>query len=360
MKEVCKMNKTLWGKTLDNEDIYTYEIANKNGMRAKLMNYCGSMPELWVPNSDGELIDVVLGHDKVEDYFVNGACFGCVVTPVANRIGGAKFTLNGKEYLLDKNDGNNNLHSGNNPLHRRIWNVVVEEDNRMVFSIDVPDGECGFPGNRHLEISYELTDDNALILDYKGDSDMDTPFNPTHHSYFNLGGHDSGSVMDEITWINADEMTFHNSESVPTGEILSLDNSPMDFRTPKPLGQDVDADYNQLVWGKGYDHNYILKKDISAAEYDIDDVKVFKIASLEHPTNGRKMEVFTSMPGIQLYTGNFIDGNDTGKGGYHYQKRDGVAFETQYFPNALNIPEFDQPLIYAGKTAHSRTVYKFS
>ncbi len=353
------MNKTFWGKSPENEDIYTYEL--KCGeLHARVMDYGANLLSLYVPDKNGKIDDVVLGFDSLEDYFTNPPSFGAAVTPVGNRIGKAKFTLNGKEYTLDQNDGQNNLHSGFHPFQRRLWTVLSEEDESITFSIDMKDMEIGFPGNLHMEVTYSLLPDGSLCIDYLGQSDADTLYNPTNHSYFNLNGHDSGSIMDHLVWINSDEFTFADEEAIPDGTIRSVEGTPMDFREPHTLAERVDTDYDELNWAGGYDHNYILKQDIPATEYDEDQITMFKVASFESKESGRKMEVFTELPGMQLYCGNFLTGDEVGKGGKHYGKRHGCCFETQFYPNAINVDSFAKPIVHAGEIFLSKTVYKFS
>jgi aldose 1-epimerase len=367
------MNKTLWGNA-DGEAVYTYEL-KKADLTAKVMNYGANLLELHVPDKDGNLSDVVLGYDKLEDYFVNDPGFGCCVTPVANRIGGAAFDLNGVHYELDQNDGKNNLHSGFHPFHRKIWNVIEEQDDEITFAYDGTDMECGFPGNIHIEITYKLWNNNSISITYRAKTDKDTIFNPTNHSYFNLNGHDSGSVMDHFVWLNADSITRANQESIPDGTITDVFDTPFDFRTEKRLNTDIDADYDQLVWAHGYDHNHILNLKDEAAEFsaegyvsnafpltmkESDGFSVSHVGSLRSDKTGRKMDIYTDLPGIQMYSGNYLDSSHIGKGGKAYDFRGGIAFETQYYPNAINVPSFPQPVLKVGEEFKSRTVYHFS
>ena len=343
------MEKDKIGVTPNGEDMIAYTLINKNGMQAKIMNYGCNLLELWVPDSEGILSDVVLGYDKIEDYFVNGPGFGCCICPNGNRIGDSRFTLNGVEYKLDANDGKNNLHSGLHPMHKRIWNVESVDEGHITFTCHKADGECGFPGEMDVTITYTLGDDNSIRIDYSALSDVDTIFNPTNHSYFNLSGHDTGSIMDHIVWIDADTYTHTDSESIPHGECRAVAGTPMDFTTPKALSRDVDADYDQLKWAGGYDHNYCLNKHTLDAPS----------CTLEDTKSGRKMEVYTDLPGVQLYTGNYLNEDEVGKGDCPYSRRSGVAFETQFYPNAINVPSFPQPIAKAGQRAHSTTIYKF-
>ncbi|MCF0131053.1 MAG: galactose mutarotase [Pseudobutyrivibrio sp.] len=344
------MEKERLGVSPSGEEIFAYTLVNEAGMQAKIMNYGCNLLELWVPDKDGILSDVVLGYEKIEDYFVNSPGFGCCVTPNANRIGGASFTLNGKTYEMEKNDGNNNLHSGSNPIHREIWEVKDVDDKHITFTYHKKAGQCDLPADMDLMITYTLSDNNALAIDYMAKAAEDTLFNPTNHSYFNLGGHDAGNAMNQIVWLDADKFTRADNESIPHGQILPVKGTPMDFTTPKAPAVDTDTDYDQLNWAGGYDHNYVLNNpSLSAA-----------CASLTDPVSGRKMEVYTDLPGMQLYCGNYLSPEHIGKGGYAYQRRDGLCFESQYFPNAINVPEFDQPIAKAGVETKTTTIFKFS
>lgn len=264
------------------------------------------------------------------------------------------FTLNNVRYELDKNDGNNNLHGGYNGYHKRLWNADTYENEKgqvIEFTYESKDGDQGFPGNLKISVKYILTDENSIIIEYNAVPDKDTVINLTNHSYFNLAGQKSGSILDQTAWIDADEFTFADEESIPNGEIRKTAGTPMDFTTPKKVGQDIDSDYDQLNWAGGFDHNWVLKTK---------EGQVSLAASLYDEKSGRYMEVFTDLPGIQFYTGNFLDGSLTGKEGAVYGKRSGLCFETQYFPNAINVPSFAQPVTKAGQTYHTVTEYKFS
>ena len=353
--------KELLGTTKDGQEIYSYTIKNKNGMEAVVMNYGANLLALRIPTANGP-VDVETGLEHITDYFNNSCYHGCIVARHANRIGGAAFDLNGKHYELEKNDGNNNLHSGFNPLCDRIYNVDEATDDSVYFTIDSPDMDMGFPGNMHFGVRYRVSDNNSLLIYYDATSDQDTIFNPTSHAYFNLLGHDHNDILTHELFINADKFTYADSESIPDGTIRDVEGTPMDFRTPKAIGRDIEMDYDMLKFGLGYDHNYVLKKDAAsmASAEDSYDYPLSLAATLSEPTTGRKMDVFTDLPGIQLYTTNFFDGTDEGKGGVKYAKRGAVALETQYFPNAINVPSFEQPVIKAGEHRSTLTVYKFS
>jgi aldose 1-epimerase len=348
-----EVKKEVFGTTKDGAQADLYTITNDAGMVAKFTNYGAILVELWVPDRDGNLADVVLGYDNLESYFVNGPNFGSTIGRHANRIGGAKFTLNGKTYELDKNDGNNNLHGGFNGYHKRLWagkTYESEEGCVAEFTYHSPDGDQGFPGNLDVKVMYTVTQDNQIKIAYEATCDQDTVLNLTNHSYFNLGGHDSGTILDHLVWIDSEEYTYADAESIPNGTIRSVDMTPMDFRMEKAIGKEIDSDYDQLVWGKGYDHNWILKTQ--NGKFDM-------VAKLIHEKSGRIMETWTDLPGMQFYTGNFLDGTEIGKGGVSYGRRSGVCFETQYYPNAINVPEFPQPVLKAGEVFKSTTVYKF-
>lgn len=345
--------KEFFGKAKDGTDVDMYTITNGNGVVAKFTNYGAILVSLFVPDKDGNMADVVLGYDDLEKYFVNGPNFGSTIGRHANRIGKASFVLNGQTYELDKNDGNNNLHGGYNGYHKRVWsaNTYTEELGQvMEFTYQSSDGDQGFPGNLNITVKYILTEDNSIMIEYFATTDKDTVVNLTNHSYFNLAGHNSGTILEQKAWINAEQFTIADEESIPTGEFADVAGTPMDFRTPKAIGKDIDSDYYQVKWGLGFDHNWVLKTK---------EGEVSLVASLEDDKSGRKMEVYTDMAGIQFYTGNFLDGTEIGKGNTPYIKRSGVCFETQYFPNGINLKNFPQPVLKAGDEYHFTTIYKF-
>lgn len=343
-----------FGKTKDGKEAFLYTLKNKNGMSATFTNYGANLVNLYVPDAKGKAEDVVLGFDTLEGYIQNAPGFGSFIGRHANRIGGAKFELNGTVYELEKNDGENNLHGGSIGYNKVFYDVETfeEEDSISIeFSRLSPDMEQGFPGNLDISMTYTLTEDNELVLEYLAVSDKDTIVNLTNHSYFNLAGHKSGSVLNQKVMIKSDKITVTDDGLIPTGEMLQVEGTPMDFRTLKPLGQDIDADFKPLQQAGGYDHNYVL--NISGNEVE-------KVAELVDDNSGRIMEVYTDMPGMQLYTANFLPDDGVYKEGAHYKKRDAVCFETQYFPNSCNIKEFPSCILKAGKEYDFVTVYKFS
>ena len=346
--------KDIFGQTTDGRTAYIYTITNSNGMTAKFTNFGAILVSLEVPGRDGNARDVVLGYDRLENYFGDSSNFGAVIGSHANRIGGASFVLNGKTYELEKNDrGKNNLHGSWNGYSKRLWDFDYYEDElgqTLVFSLNSPDGDQGFPGNLEVEVRYIITEDNCVIIEYEAESDKDTVINLTNHSYFNLAGHDSGSILDQKVWMDCDEFTYANEEAIPTGEIRKVDGTPMDFREMKAVGRDINADYDELIYGHGYDHNFILKTGGD---------EVLLVAKMECEESGIGMEVYTDLPGMQFYTGNFVGGGRPGKNGAIYYNNAGLCFETQYFPNAINIPSFKQPVFREGEVYNTTTVYKF-
>lgn len=337
-----------FGKTKNGEEVTRYTITNKNGLSVSALDYGAVIVNLLVPDKNGKLDDIVLGFDDVAGYEVNGCFFGAFIGRHGNRIGQAKFELNGTTYELEKNDGENNLHGGTPGYHQVMYKASTT-DNSVTFSRVSPDMEQDYPGNLDIQMTYTLTDDNELKIDYKTKSDKDTLCNLTNHSYFNLKGHNGGTITDHKVWIKANGFTATSDDLIPNGTITDVTGTPMDFRTKKALSQDIDADYQPLIIAGGYDHNYVLDKPEGAFE---------KVAEVSEETSGRTMEVYTDLPGMQLYSGNFIVKED-GKGGTVYTKRTGVCFETQFFPNSVNVPSFKSCVLKAGETFTSTTVYKF-
>ena len=315
-------------------------------MKAVLTDLGATLVKLFVPDRKGNLSDVVLGYDDPNQYCASGTFFGTVVGRNANRIGGATFHLNGKRYEMDKNEGNNNLHSGLDFYKDRIWQVLSMEENSITFELESPDGDQGFPGNARIRVKYTLEQGNALRITYTGISDRDTVFNFTNHSYFNLAGHDKPEkAMDQILTMPARFFTPADAEYIPTGEMRSVEGTAMDFRTPKAIGRDIDRKEEPLRLQGGYDHNF--------------EVFANPCAILKDMESGRTMAVSTDCPGVQLYSGNFLEG-ETGKEGVSYCRRSGVCLETQFYPNAVNHPEWSQPVTKAGEKYHSETRFVFS
>lgn len=346
--------KTDFGTMKDGKAVYRYTLTNENGVSASFTDLGGTWLTMVVPDRDGKMADVVLGYDTVETILGGTGHIGEVVGRNANRIGGAKFTLNGKTYELEKNSsGRNNLHSGLNFYRDRIWDAQAEETDLgtcIRFSLASPDGDQGYPGNAKVTVSYTLTGDNSLRLDYHMVCDADTIANFTNHAYFNLAGHNSGCAMNQKVWMDADYFTITDAESIPTGELVSVKGTPMDFTVMKPLGQDIEADYEPLKFGNGYDHNWCLNHapgELSLCIRACDEA------------SGRVMEVYTDLPGVQLYTGNSLRPVCTAKDGARYEARAGYCFETQNYPDAINKENFPSAVLKAGEEYKTTTIYKF-
>ncbi len=316
-------------------------LQNSSGASLTVLDYGATIQKLCVPDRGGSFVDVVLGYDTVEEYAGQGAYLGAAIGRVGNRIGGAAFSLNGKLYQLAKNDGENQLHGGLKGFDKQIWSMS-QDGQSLVCSRLSPDGEENYPGNLRVQIRYTLTEDNRLVISYDADTDADTPVNLTNHSYFNLNG--GGSILGHRLRIFSERITANGSGCLPTGEIRSVEGTAFDFRSEKTIGADIDADDEQLKLVGGYDVNYVLSGK--------------KAAVLYSPDTGIEMTVETDLPGMQLYTANFLS-ERRGKNGSTMRPRDGVCFETQLFPNAMNCWAFPSPILRAGKHLHTETVYAF-
>lgn len=347
------IQKEIFGTTSEGKEVYLYTLINSHGTVAKVTNYGAVLVGLCTKDREGKTEDIVLGYDNVAQYEENNPGMGAVIGRHANRIRNASFTLNGKAYQIEKNDGNNNLHSGPLGYHRRIWEAQ-EKDSSMGPSVEFgllsEAGDQGFPGNLDVSVTYTLTDDNSLILNYHAVSDEDTIVNLTNHAYFNLAGHASGDILSQKVWIDAETFTEADAESIPTGVILPVKGTPMDFNIMKEIGRDISCDYPALNMGHGYDHNWILKTNRE---------EVSLVAKMEDDKTGRGMEVYTDLPGMQFYTGNFLKGTEKGKDGAVYGPRSGACFETQYFPNSINISSFPSVILKAGDEYETTTVFRF-
>lgn len=346
--------KSDFGKTKDGQAVSKYRLQNQSGAYIDVIDYGATLQSVMVPNKDGKLVDVVLGYDTVAGYEKGTCYFGATIGRTGNRINGGAFEINGRKYQMPQNENENNLHSGPDGYDVRVWSVkeVDEAQNSVTFGMMSPDGDQGCPGSMDVSVKYELSEENEVIIHYTGTCDKDTIANMTNHSYFNISGHESGSNADIQLAIYADGYNpVIDSKSIPTGEIAPVAGTPMDFTTAKPIGQDVDADFEQLSYTGGYDHNYVLR------DYEKGVERV--IAKAYSEATGIAMEVTTDLPGVQLYSGNFIVAEE-GKGGVVYGKRSAFCLETQYYPNSINEPEFPSPLLKAGEEYNTVTIYKFS
>lgn len=343
-----RIEKEVFGTTKDGDEITAVTLTNGNGMKVIFINYGAVITSIFVPDKNGILEDVVLGCDSIKGYEENKASIGAFVGRNANRISGGRFNINGKEYVIAKNEnGKNNLHGGE-PFYNKVvydYECFEDEDAASVeFSRMSPDGEQGFPGNLDITVTYTLTDDNELVIEYLAVSDMDTVVNFTNHSYFNLAGHKSGSVLGHHVMIDADKYTLTDDEQIPTGELKEVENTPYDFRVSKPISQDIEK-------AGGYDDNFALN-------HVSDDLE--KAAEVYEPKSGRLMEVYTNLPGLQFYTSNYLNETKNTKDGAVYGKYAAVCFETQFFPNACNTEGFQSSILKAGEEYDYQTIYKFS
>lgn len=341
-----QFTKSTFGYTKEKELVSLYRLENSGGAYLELSDYGCRVRSICVPDKNGVLRDVCLGYPEMADYEADNASLGAAVGRHANRIGGASFTLHDKIYPLEQNDGRNHLHGGSKGFAFRLWNAVYE-NGKVTFTRRFPDGEDGYPGNLDMEIIYEWTEDNRLIITYKAVSDQDTVLNVTNHTYFNLEGKENGSILDHELQIFSATMTENDAESLPTGKILPVEHTPFDFRELKTIGQDIEKEDIQLKYGSGYDHNFIL------------DEKGFgKAAVLQSQESGIRMTCYTDQPGIQIYTANFL-GGCKGKYGGDFCGRNSICLETQHFPNTTNHPEFPSVVIKAGEPFVTTTEYAF-
>ena len=339
-----------FGVSPQGEKVTLYSITNGMGMQADIMDFGATLVKLTAPDKEGKLSDVVLGFETVEGYYENLSFFGATIGPNANRTGGAQYEIDGVVYQMDVNDGENNLHSHIQcGYHKRMWDVECG-NNSVTFTLCDEDGCIGFPGNKVCSVTYTLTDAGSLMLHYHGESDKKTILNMTNHTYFNLDGHDSGSIENHELWLGASYYTPIANGSIPTGEIAPVAGTPMDFTHPIKIGERIENDFEQLKISGGYDHNYVLD------EYD-GSVRLF--AKVEAPKSGRVLKAYTNLPGVQFYAGNYID-REEGKAGVTYRKRNGFCLETQFFPDAANKPQFASPVFGPDRIYDYTTIYEFS
>lgn len=333
--------------TVDGAAITQYTITNGNGMIVKLINYGATVTDVITLDKNQQRGDVVLGYDSLSGYLQSGnPYFGCIAGRYANRIANGKFTLDGKTYTLAKNNNGQSLHGGLKGFDKVVWTGTPNGDSSVKFSYDSKDGEEGYPGNLHTEVTYTLTSDNELKIDYMATTDKATPVNLTNHSYWNLSAGADSTVLDHVLMLKADSFTPVNNVQIPTGKNLPVKGTPMDFNTAKPVGKDI-----AQVKG-GYDHNWVLNKQGDGLEL---------VATLYHPASGRFMEVYTTQPGIQFYSGNFLDGTLTGtRDGKKYIQHAGLCLETQHYPDSPNQPSFPSTILKPGDNYRETTVYKFS
>jgi len=354
-KDKSMIEKKSFGKLTDGAEVTLYTLKNAKGMEAKIIDYGATVVSLTAPDKNGIFADVVLGYDDVERYVRGGTYFGAIVGRYGNRIGQGKLTVDGKEYQLARNNGANHLHGGTTGFNKKMWIVdgtsMTKDGPAITLTYVSKDGEENYPGTVKLTVVYTLTNDNALSIVYTGTTDKATVLNPTNHSYFNLSGDMNTPILDHELMLAADTFTPVDAGLITTGKVVDVAGTPMDFRTAKKIGKDIEANFEQLKFGGGYDHNWVI------AKYD---GNVQLIASVYEPKSGRFMEAFSTEPGVQFYCGNFLDGRVPGKNGIKYPKRSGLCLEAQHFPDSPNKPEFPTTLLKPGEIYHQTTIYKFS
>lgn len=341
------IKKEAFGISPAGQEVYLYTLANQNGVRVKITNFGAIVTSFVTPDKNDELGDVVAGFNNLSGYIPNDPHFGGIVGRFANRIANGRFSLDGQDYTLETNDAPHHLHGGDKGFDRVVWQAEeLPEQNALKLTYHSPDGEEGYPGNLTATVVYTLTADNALQIDYSATTDKATPVNLTNHSYFNLSAGQAQDVSGHIIQINAEKYTPVDETFIPTGELAPVKGTPMDLRKPQAIGERM-----HQILGGGYDHNYVLN---SAGE------KMAKAAEVYEPISGRLLEVYTTQPGIQFYTGNFLDGSLTGKEGNRYTKHYAFCLETQHFPDSPNQPDFPSTILRPGETYQQRTIYRIS
>jgi aldose 1-epimerase len=351
-----KVQVSEFGKTKDGDTIYRFVLTNKKSVEASVISYGATLVSLKVPDRNGKIGDVVLGYDSVDGYEQGKSYFGGTIGRYGNRIAGGQFTLDGTVFHLPKNDGPNSLHGGTTGFNKRVWTAVDRsraDAQVLELSYTSPDGEEGYPGTLQVKVTYTLpAETNELRIDYSASTDKDTILNLTNHSYFNLSGVASQEIVDHQLLLRAREFTTVDSTLIPTGGLRTVDGTPFDFRKPTAIGARINQDDEQLRFGKGYDHNWVLE---GAGKGGLQ-----LAAQVFEPTSGRVLEVDTTEPGIQFYSGNFLDGKDRGKGSELYAHRTGFCLETQHFPDSPNHPNFPSTELKPGQTYRSATVLRFT
>jgi len=343
-----------FGTTPDGEAVHLFTLGNANGIEVKAISYGGTIISLETLDREGNPGDIVLGYDNLQAYLDGSPYFGSIIGRYGNRIGGAQFTLDEEVFPLAPNDGENHLHGGIRGFDKVVWDGELFEDESgvgVIFSYTSPDGEEGYPGNLEVEVTYTLTSDDELIVDYKATTDQATPVNLTQHSYFNLKDAGASDILSHELMIAADGFTPVDATLIPTGEVAPAAGTPFDFTTPHPIGERIDADHPQLGFGGGYDHNWVLNGTPAEG--------MTLAARVHEPTTGRTLEIHTTQPAIQFYSGNFLDGTLTGKEGVVYQHRTGFCLETQHYPDSPNQPDFPSTILRPGQEYRTRTVFRF-
>jgi aldose 1-epimerase len=340
-----------FGTMTDGQHVQIYKLTNKNGMEAEISNFGGVVQTLKVPDKSGKFADVVLGYDKLDGYVTDKSSFGALIGRYGNRIAKGKFTLDGQTYTLATNDGPNHLHGGIKGFNKKVWSAK-ESGNSLVLNYLSKDGEEGYPGNLNVTVTYTLTDDNQLKIQYDATTDKPTVLNLTNHSYFNLSGQDAGEILGHELTLHADKFTPVDKTLIPTGDLREVKGTPFDFTKSTAIGARINGSDEQLKFGRGYDHNFVLNGGITKTPR--------MAAEVYDSKSGRVMQVLTTEPGVQLYTGNFLDGTVHGKGGHVYNYRTALCLETQHYPDSPNHSNFPSTELKPGQKYHTVTIFKFS
>jgi len=349
------MEKKVFGTTADGKTAELYTLKNKSGMQVSITNFGATVVSIMVPDKAGKVADVALGYDDLAGYELNKNYLGVLVGRYGNRIAHGKFSIDGTEYTLAKNNGDNSLHGGIKGFNKALWkakDVSKGGEAAVEMKYVSKDGEEGYPGNLSVTVIYTLTNKNELKIDYSATTDKKTVVNLTNHTYFNLAGQGNGDILKQELMIDADTFTPVDAGLIPTGELKKVEDTPFDFRKPTAIGARIDASDEQIKLGGGYDHNFVVNRKAATG--------LSLAAQVSDPASGRTMEVWTTEPGVQFYTGNFLDGSFKGKGGITYQKRTAFCLETQHFPDSPNHPSFPTTLLKPGEKYHTTTVYKFA
>lgn len=348
------IQKSLFGKMKDGKEVYEYTLHNKRGAEIKIITYGARVVSLTMPDRKGKYADIVLGYDNLQSYVKSTDYFGSIVGRYANRIGKAEITLNGKTYKLSANENGNELHGGKMGFSEVVWNAKPHETKAgpaLELTLISPDGDQGYPGKMTVHVTYTLLNNNELKIQYEATTNKETVINLSHHSYFNLSGDPHNTILNELLKINANEFTPIDKESIPTGKIEKVAGTPLDFRKPTAIGARINDNFEQLKLAHGYDFNYVLNNYNG---------KVREVADVYDPSSGRYMQVFTDQPGIQFYSGNYLNGTQIGKDGIAYQQHAGLCLEAQHYPDSPHEPKWPSVILKPGQVYHQTTIYKFS
>jgi len=352
--EVERIRVKSFGILDDGRNVQLFTLKNAQGTSVDIMDLGGVIVSLRTADATGNITDITTGFDHPQQYLSGSGYMGAIVGRYANRIANGRFSLDGKQYSLAKNNGDNAIHGGLIGFDKKFWHTDTESENSeasLSLTLESKDGEEGYPGNLTAKVTYTLNDRDQLIIDYSATTDKVTVINLTQHAYFNLNGHGAGSVLDQEIMINADQYTPIDNESIPTGELASVEGTPLDFRTPKPIGVNINSSHEQIRFGSGFDHNFIISHPVEG--------ELTLAASVLSPSTGRTLNVYTDQPGIQFYTGNFLNGTLIGKEGAVYARRNAFCLETQHYPDSPNKPNFPSTILRPGEQYVTRTVFEF-